>query len=55
MTDIARLNKLFFDNTDLDQTRLESVVDDALAGSDDGELFLEYKQSESFSFDDSKL
>jgi len=55
MTDIARLNKLFFENTDLDQTRLESVVDDALAGSDDGELFLEYKQSESFSFDDSKL
>ena len=55
MTDIARLNKLFFDNTDLDRTRLESVVDDALAGSDDGELFLEYKQSESFSFDDSKL
>ena len=40
MTDIARLNKLFFEKTDLDQTRLESVVDDALAGSDDGELFL---------------
>ena len=55
MTDIAQLNKLFFDNTDLERTRLESLVDDTLAGSDDGELFLEYRQSESFSFDDSKL
>ena len=55
MTDISRLNRLFFDNTDLDHTRLESIVDDSLTGADDGELFLEYRQSESFSFDDGRL
>jgi TldD protein len=31
------------------------MVDDAMAGCDDGELFLEYVQSESLSFDDGKL
>ncbi|MGQ0581818.1 MAG: metalloprotease TldD [Reyranella sp.] len=31
------------------------MVDEALAGTDDGELFLEYVQSESLSFDDGKL
>jgi TldD protein len=31
------------------------VVDQALKGSDDGELYLEYCQSESFSFDDNRL
>src|ERR1700733_416192 len=31
------------------------AVEDALAGMDDGELFLEYSQSESFTFDDGKL
>ena len=55
MTDIAQLNRLFFENTDLDRHRLESLVDESLIGSDDGELFLEHKQSESFSFDDGKL
>jgi len=55
MTDIAQLNRLFFDNTDLDRTRLESIVDGSLTGADDGELFLEYRQAESFSFDDGKL
>ena len=32
-----------------------ALVDDALAGCDDGELFLEYEQSESLAFDDGKL
>src|SRR6201999_1665869 len=31
------------------------TLDTALKGSDDGELFLEYSQSESFSFDDGRL
>ena len=31
------------------------MVDEALAGCDDGELFLEYVQSESLAFDDGKL
>ena len=55
MTDITQLNKLFFDRTDLDMGRVQLIVNDALHGADDGELFLEYRQSESFSFDDGKL
>ena len=31
------------------------MVDDALGGIDDGELFLEYRQSESLAFDDGRL
>src|SRR5580704_9822464 len=39
----------------LDQRRTAKMVDEALAGCDDGELFLEYEQSESLAFDDGKL
>jgi len=46
---------LFFSRTDLDRNRVETIVGDALAGSDDGELFLEYTQSESLTFDDGRL
>ena len=55
MTDIARLNKLFFERTGMEPATVESIVSDALHGADDGELFLEYRQSENFSFDDGKL
>ncbi|MEM1104705.1 MAG: metallopeptidase TldD-related protein, partial [Pseudomonadota bacterium] len=46
---------LFFDNTDLDRKRVEAIVDDALKDADDGELYLEYAQSEAFGFDDGRL
>ena len=46
---------LFFTRTGMDRGRVQATVDDALKGSDDGELFLEYRQSESFSFDDGRL
>jgi TldD protein len=46
---------LFFSKTDLDRTRVESIVDDTLHGVDDGELFLEFRQSESLVFDDGRL
>jgi len=55
MTDLGKTDELFFSRTGLDRVRLESIVDDALAGSDDGELFLEYRQSESVVFDDGKI
>jgi TldD protein len=55
MTDIAELDTLFFDRTGMDRRRIEGVVAEALAGADDGELFLEYRQSESFAFDDGRL
>jgi len=46
---------LFFDKAGMDPARTDATVADALNGADDGELFLEYRQSESFSFDDGKL
>jgi TldD protein len=48
-------NDLFFSRAGMDRGRVQATVDDALKGSDDGELFLEYRQSESFSFDDGRL
>ena len=47
--------ELFFNQTGLDRSRVRSIVDGAFQGCDDGELFLEYSQSESFSFDDGRL
>ena len=55
MTDHPSAEQLFFARAGLDRGRVEGVVADALAGCDDGELFLEYRQSESFAFDDGKL
>jgi TldD protein len=46
---------LFFSRTGMDRGRVQQVVDQALKGSDDGELYLEYSQSESFSYDDNRL
>ncbi len=46
---------LFFSQTGLDRARTQSIVDDALNGADDGELYLEYAQSETFVFDDNRL
>src|SRR5918994_1824698 len=52
---LAAADNLFFGKGALDRRKTEKLVDDALAGCDDGELFLEYEQSESLSFDDGKL
>ena len=46
---------LFFSRTGMDRARVQAKVDEALKGADDGELFLEFRQSESFSFDDGRL
>ncbi len=45
----------FFSRIDLDAKTAQRVLDDALKGADDGELFLEYAQSEAFVFDDNRL
>jgi TldD protein len=45
----------FFSRTELDRNRAQSILDDALKGADDGELYLEYGQSEAFVFDDNRL
>src|ERR1700710_3033953 len=52
---MAQSNDLFFARTGMDRDRVQATVHEALQGSDDGELFLEYRQSESFSFDDGRL
>jgi TldD protein len=52
---LATADALFFGKGGLDQKKTGKMVDQALAGCDDGELFLEYVQSESLSFDDGKL
>jgi len=46
---------LFFSRTGMDPENVQRTVDRALKGADDGELFLEYSQSESFAFDDGRL
>jgi len=45
----------FYRHTGLDPDRVERLVDDSLHGLDDGELFLEYNQSESLVFDDGRM
>jgi TldD protein len=45
----------FFTRAGLDSYRTQSLVNDALKGAHDGELFLEYAQSETFVFDDNRL
>jgi TldD protein len=55
MTDLARLDSLFFDRTGMDPGRVERLVGDALQGMDDGELYLEYSQSEGVSLDDGRI
>ena len=55
MTDLSVTDELFYDRAGLDRVRVGQLVDDALSGADDGELFLEYRQSEALAFDDGRL
>ncbi|MDP7392824.1 MAG: metalloprotease TldD [Alphaproteobacteria bacterium] len=55
MTDLTTTDELFFTKAGLDRSRVEGLTTDALDGADDGELFLEYCQSESISFDDGRV
>ncbi|MGO1080790.1 metalloprotease TldD [Inquilinus sp. CA228] len=55
MTALDQTDDLFFTQAGLDRARLERLVGEALQGADDGELFLEYVQSEGLSWDDGKL
>lgn len=45
----------FFSRTDLDRNQTETLLNDALKDADDGELYMEYAQSEAFVFDDNRL
>ena len=55
MSTLNQTDKLFFDQTGMDRLAVERIVQDALQGADDGELFLEYEQSENMVWDDGKL
>ena len=55
MTDLAKTDDLFFSRSGLDRARTVALVDDALNDADDGELFLEYRQSEALTFDDGRI
>ncbi len=51
----ATTDKLFFERAGMNRGRVETLMETALSGADDGELFLEYRQSESLMFDDGQL
>jgi TldD protein len=46
---------LFFTQSGLDRAQVERIAADALKGADDGEMFLEYRLTESFVFDDGRM
>ncbi len=51
----AHAHELFFVRAGLDREAVTRAVADSLAGADDGELFLEYRQSESVVLDDRQI
>ena len=55
MTDLASTDALFFTTDAFDLTKAQGITEKALKGADDGELYLEYRQSESIMFDDGRV
>jgi len=57
MSAIATTDSLFFHRADaqLDQETAARITAEALRGADDGELFLEYRESESISMEDGRI
>ncbi|PIR31841.1 MAG: metalloprotease TldD [Alphaproteobacteria bacterium CG11_big_fil_rev_8_21_14_0_20_44_7] len=47
--------EFFYKTANIEKNSLEKLVDNALHGMDDGELFIEISKDESFVFDDGKL
>ncbi|MFM9862053.1 MAG: metalloprotease TldD [Micropepsaceae bacterium] len=52
---MSNTSDLFFTKTGLDRGAVERIAADALKGADDGELFLEYRLTEAFVFDDGRM
>jgi TldD protein len=48
-------DSLFFSRSNLDNNSVDKIVSNALHKADDGELFMEFCESESFVFDDQRL
>ncbi|MGI9434996.1 MAG: metalloprotease TldD [Geminicoccaceae bacterium] len=55
MVDGMPLQSTLAERFDLDSDRLIDLIGDGLGGVDDGELFLEYRETESYGFDDGRL
>ncbi len=57
LSPLATTDRLFFGREDaaLDRATAERIVADALSGCDDGELFLEYRESEHISLEDGRI
>jgi TldD protein len=57
MNPLAATDALFFERSDstLDRAVAEQIVTGALANSDDGELYLEYRESEMISLEDGRI
>jgi len=54
-TPLAVTDALFFDGHDIGQDAAAAILRGALAQADDGELFLEYRESESIVLDDGRI
>ena len=55
MTALTQVQDLFFTRAGLDLERVRRIVATGLAGADDGELYLEYRQAESVVMDDGQI
>mgnify|MGYP001161462879 FL=1 len=55
MDHLFSTKQIFFERGGLDPSRLDAVISEALLGADDGELYLEYCQSEAITLDDGKI
>ena len=55
MENINNSYDLFFKKEGLNFNKTEKIINESLRKADDGELFLEFRQSESFIFDDKKI
>ena len=54
-TQSRHLEDLFFKDSNLDSVKVDRVVSDSLKNADDGELYLQFEESENFVFDDQRL
>ena len=55
MPHAAMAHELFFDRAGLDEAAIRRAVAESFKGADDGELFLEYRQSETVVLDDRQI
>ena len=49
------LESLFFKDSALNNEKVDKIVSHSLANADDGELYLQFEESENFVFDDQRL